>query len=172
MFYIFSSLNNYNVRFSHEKTQHYNHVCRQIACSFIRHHFVMLQCCCLNPYFCNFHDTPCYSDNKTNEYHIKIIVPRCEKNLFFCFPTMVRNKPDCIATKDSYISFKISGLETRSRDIISELSRDVRKPDICICENKDADQLRGYYREADQRLCFRYIDSTIPLLSKSEISSL
>ena len=32
-----------------------------------------------------------------------------------------------------------------------------------ICENKDADQLRGN-READQRLCFRYIDSTIPLL--------
>ena len=47
----------------------------------------------------------------------------------------------------------------------------MRKPDFCICENKDADQLRGY-READQRLCFRYIDSTTPLLSKSEISSL
>ena len=45
------------------------------------------------------------------------------------------------------------------------------KPAFCICENKDADQLRGN-READQRLCFRYIDSTIPLLSKSEISSL
>ena len=27
-------------------------------------------------------------------------------------------------------------------------------------------------READQRLCFRFIDSTISLLSKSEISSL
>ena len=27
-------------------------------------------------------------------------------------------------------------------------------------------------READQRLCFRYIESTIPLLSKSKISSL
>ena len=27
-------------------------------------------------------------------------------------------------------------------------------------------------RSADQRLCFRYTDSTIPLLSKSEISSL
>ena len=39
----------------------------------------------------------------------------------------------------------------------------MRKPDFCICENKYADQLRGY-READQRLCFRYIDSTIPLL--------
>ena len=47
----------------------------------------------------------------------------------------------------------------------------MRKPTFCICENKDADQLRGN-READQRLCFRYIDSTIPLLSKSEISSL
>ena len=47
----------------------------------------------------------------------------------------------------------------------------MRKPAFCICENKDEDQLRGY-READQRPCFRYIDSTIPLLSKSEIVSL
>ena len=36
---------------------------------------------------------------------------------------------------------------------------------------KDADQLRGN-READQRLCFRYIASTIPLLPKFKISSL
>ena len=43
------------------------------------------------------------------------------------------------------------------------------KPTICIGENKDADQLRGN-READQRLCFRYSDSTVPLLSKYEIS--
>ena len=47
----------------------------------------------------------------------------------------------------------------------------VRKPAFCICKNKDADQLRGNH-EADQRLCFRYLDSTIPLLPKSEISSL
>ena len=45
------------------------------------------------------------------------------------------------------------------------------KPAFCICENKDADQLRGN-READQRLCFRYMDSTIPLLAKSKISCL
>ena len=51
------------------------------------------------------------------------------------------------------------------------MSRVVRKPAFCICENKGADQLRGN-READQRLCFRYKDSTIPLLPKSEISSL
>ena len=45
----------------------------------------------------------------------------------------------------------------------------MRKPDLC--KNKDEDQLRGN-READQRLCFCYTDSTIPLLPKSEISSL
>ena len=57
---------------------------------------------------------------------------------------------------------------TRKKDY---LSRVMRKPAFCICENKDADQLRGN-READQRLCFRYTDTTIPQLSKSEISSL
>ena len=54
---------------------------------------------------------------------------------------------------------------------IRKMSLVIRKPDFCICENKDADQLRGK-SEADQRLCFRYIERTIPLLSKSEISSL
>ena len=49
------------------------------------------------------------------------------------------------------------------------MSRLMGKPTICICENKGADQLRGN-READQRLCFRYTDSTFPLLSKSKIS--
>ena len=39
------------------------------------------------------------------------------------------------------------------------------KPTIRIGEKKDADQLRGN-READQRLCFRCSDSTIPLLLK------
>ena len=54
---------------------------------------------------------------------------------------------------------------------IHYLSLVVRKPDFCICENKDADQLRGN-READQRLCFRYTNSTILLLYKSEISGI
>ena len=53
----------------------------------------------------------------------------------------------------------------------------MRKPAFCICENKDADQLRGNNREADQRLCFCYIASSIPLyflkskFQASEISS-
>ena len=40
-----------------------------------------------------------------------------------------------------------------------------------ICENKGTDQLRGI-PAADQHLCFRFVDSTIPLLPKFEISSL
>ena len=56
-------------------------------------------------------------------------------------------------------------------DLFSDdMSRVVRKPAFCICENKDTDQLRGN-READQRLCFHYIDGKISLLPKYEISS-
>ena len=51
-----------------------------------------------------------------------------------------------------------------------DLSLVMRKPAFCICENKDAYQLRSNCA-ANQRLCFRYMDNTIPLLSKSEISS-
>ena len=45
-----------------------------------------------------------------------------------------------------------------------QMSHVIRKPTIGIFENKHADQLRGNH-EADQRLCFRYIHSPIPLLS-------
>ena len=44
------------------------------------------------------------------------------------------------------------------------------KPTIYIGENKGADQLRSNC-EADQRLCFRYSESTVPLLHISGISS-
>ena len=42
------------------------------------------------------------------------------------------------------------------------------KTGLFLCENKDADQLCSNCT-ADQRLCFRYTDCTIPLLLKSEI---
>ena len=53
----------------------------------------------------------------------------------------------------------------------------MRKAAFCICVNKGADQLHGADQlqgnhAADQHLCFRYTYSTIPLLPKSEISSL
>ena len=54
---------------------------------------------------------------------------------------------------------------------ITKMSWFIRKPIYCICKNKGTDQLRSNC-EADQCLCFRYSDSTIPLLAKSKISSL
>ena len=45
-------------------------------------------------------------------------------------------------------------------DSVHDMSRVMRKPGFCS------------NREADQHLCFRYMDSTIPLLPKSEILSL
>ena len=44
------------------------------------------------------------------------------------------------------------------------------KPIICIAENKAADQLCSNCT-ADQRHCFRYSDSTLPLLLISKVSS-
>ena len=64
-----------------------------------------------------------------------------------------------------------SDLFSREREICKNKWLQKCPYDFFICENKDADQLRGNH-EADQRLCFRYTDSTIPLLSESKISSL
>ena len=47
----------------------------------------------------------------------------------------------------------------------------MRGPTCCTGESKDAGQLCRN-REDDRRLCIRYIDSTTPLLSKSQIPSL
>ena len=44
-------------------------------------------------------------------------------------------------------------------------------PLVYICDNKGADQLQGNCA-TDQHLCFCFIDSSIHLLPKSEISSL
>ena len=68
---------------------------------------------------------------------------------------------EALFSYDGYINKHMSRLSYEPR---------CEKTGFCICENKDADQLRGN-READQRLCFRYTDGTIPLLPKSEISS-
>ena len=67
----------------------------------------------------------------------------------------------CAVTAALFLHIQIFGFH---------MSHPMGKPTICIGENKGADQLRGN-READQRHCFRYSDSTIPLLLKSEISS-
>ena len=55
--------------------------------------------------------------------------------------------------------------------LVDYMNQAMRKPTFFICENKGADQLRSNC-EADQRLCFHYMDSAITLLSKSKLSSL
>ena len=68
-------------------------------------------------------------------------------------------------------AFKILKITKYSQKPSFILECIVRKPAFCMCENKGADQLYDN-RTADHRLCFRYINSTIPLLPKSEILSL
>ena len=58
-----------------------------------------------------------------------------------------------------FVLLKVSALNNNHKSMEYEPHREKTG----ICKNKDADQLRGD-READQRLCFRYTDSTVPLL--------
>ena len=60
----------------------------------------------------------------------------------------------------------IEHVECKYCQSIFELRYEKKTP-FCICENKDADQQHSNCA-ADQRLCFRYTDSTISLLPKSE----
>ena len=64
---------------------------------------------------------------------------------------------------------KVAFLMTRLSN--QYLSRVMRKLAFCISENKGADQLHGNHA-ADQRLCFRNIEGTIPLLPKSQFKPL
>ena len=51
------------------------------------------------------------------------------------------------------------------------MSRVKRTPAFYVCENEDTDNLHGTSNcGADQHLCFHYLDNTIPVHSKSEIS--
>ena len=52
----------------------------------------------------------------------------------------------------------------------SILSPRIRKQTVCICENRDADQLCSNCT-SDRHLCYRIIDSTIPPLTKSEMTA-
>ena len=86
----------------------------------------------------------------------------------------------CVENKGKGIFFFLRGLHlyngsNRSTDdnmlmFIDKMSGIMRKPAFCLCENRGADQLCSYCT-ADQRLCFRFPDSTIPLLLKAEIAS-
>ena len=63
----------------------------------------------------------------------------------------------CAVTVQLICAFVFAYAKSRFSHEAVHMNRVVRKPVFCICENKDADQLRGN-RKADQRLCFRYTD--------------
>ena len=85
-------------------------------------------------------------------------------------PNLLRRKSVKQKIKKRWPNLVVNPEYTFSHDK-DNMSLVMRKPDFCICKNKDADQLRGN-READHRLSFGYMESTIPLLPKSKISSL
>ena len=96
---------------------------------------------------------------------------KSNNNITPTYPTKVRYTSFMVVNKMLFSSHtKLFMIKMFTPVFQNKMSRIVRKPDFCLGENKGADQLRGN-READQRLCFRYTDSTISLLSKSEISS-
>ena len=92
---------------------------------------------------------------------------------------VVQNKEESImlnrsVTSDCVCWFAVQGmllLYTKGQNnVLYCMSHHMGKPTIRLGENKGADKLR-INCEADQRLCFRYSDSTIPLLLKSKVSS-
>ena len=70
-------------------------------------------------------------------------------------------------TEKEQIFYNLEAVISRFLDIDHILSQCVQVR-FYICKNKGADQLRSNC-EADQHLCFHYMDSTISL-SKSKIS--
>ena len=106
-----------------------------------------------------------FINNKTNEI---LNIVKVASSIFF---TSVFRDNTGFYPKYMIANFRTCLLKITKIHLAVEMIRGGRKPTFCICENKDPDQLRGN-READRRLCFRYIDSTIPLLPKSEIQSL
>ena len=123
--------------------------------------------------FSNIHclDSRQHSYSMSDWRIVKTIDVRASNANYFLRPSVSGNKYIglfCLFTKPIGIHMKCIPLPA---EVSSYFSLVVRKPAFCICENKDADRLRGN-READLRLCFRYIDNTTPLLPKSRISSL
>ena len=112
-------------------------------------------------------------------YHLlEEISEHVRRKSVFAISDQVRHNLGCTAPDASSL-LDISDIETMKGQLIwafvyctsANEPRREKTGFLHMPKNKDADQLHGY-PEADQGLCFRYTDSTIPLLPTSEISSL
>ena len=104
-------------------------------------------------------------------------------HVFFCSSDILSG-PEMPEHNISFISLKTRIIELLLKALMIDndsantqmllgrykVSRIIRKPDFHLCENKGTDQLCSNCT-ADQCLCFRYTDSTITLLRKTQISS-
>ena len=93
----------------------------------------------------------------------------CEADLRLCFRICkLLVFSNVIVVKKRYVEYfaVLCGSKTTNKSFDPPHG----KPDYCLYENKRADQLCSNCT-ADQRLCFRYRESTIPPLLISEISS-
>ena len=73
--------------------------------------------------------------------------------------------------KLGFLTRSILNQAANPQKIARHLKLSDSKPTFRICKNKDPDQLCSNC-EADRRLCFRYMDSVIPLVCKFKISSI
>ena len=95
----------------------------------------------------------------------------CHKNFQF-FLSMKYDPPRCLLATSTTHAFEEKACHLfRINEPPHGKTNEGLGLGLGLGENKGADQLRSNC-EADQRLCFRYTESTIPLLSKSKIYSL
>ena len=114
------------------------------------------------------------------EHILLICTPKKDTHVkikHFMLGITIINKMLMFCAKAQYQTSIIKMNEHRSKDVTSDnadgiynLSLRMKNPTICICDNKDADQLCSNCT-ADQCLCFRHTDSTIPLVIISKVSS-
>ena len=120
-------------------------------------HFFPLITCTLYLKHSHSFETRRYQKNHRADSAFICVRFKTQSYIYFIFALLY----DCVLS-----------LHTTRDNVGPGLSRDMRKPFFfCICENKDADQLRSHCA-ANQRLCFRLTESANPSLPKSEISSL
>ena len=104
-----------------------------------------------------------------SSWSFTIIVCDCLPKLMLLFLSKESQEPYLIMSQKIRLVQFTDWVKDRSDK--ANMSHCIRKPTKCLGENKGADQLLGN-READQRLCFRYMDSTILLQLKYKISNL
>ena len=87
----------------------------------------------------------------------------------FLLKTLIMSICEAVLTNNHNLCFGAK-IRRECKPQFYYMSPVMRKKSFCICENKNADQLRGN-READQRLSFRYIDSTKTQISFAKVIS-